>query len=331
MTKNSIITCYTHACNRGKHKGEKMSSYIFETVDYDKKYPANVFVTHIGNSQFHWHYEYEICLVLKGSIKIIYDSEPTVYHENEIVLINSRAVHSVQGEEDNLCVFIQLDPVLFQEDGQNTGSIRHFYLDSVRNELESHKPYRYFVKKTAKIAHETLEDQENGYFRGRAEIYTLIADLIEYVEYVIHSNVQIAENEMDLVMKFFDYVKEHLQMEEVLQNAVKELGVSQKTMIRYLKKHIGMSAKEVLDIQRVAMARHYLSETDKSVNYIIDCCGFGSEKTFYRIFKKETMMTPAEYRSKISKQRGDKKKKQGYLSFDRQETHRLLKKLLKEN
>lgn len=51
-------------------------------------------------------------------------------------------------------------------------------------------------------------------------------------------------------------------------------------MIRYLKKHIGMSAKEVLDIQRVAMARHYLSETDKSVNYIIDCCGFGSEKTF---------------------------------------------------
>ena len=79
-----------------------------------------------------------------------------------------------------------------------------FYLDSVRNELESHKPYRYFVKKTAKIAYETLEDQENGYFRGRAEIYTLIADLIEYVEYVIHSNVQIAENEMDLVMKFFD-------------------------------------------------------------------------------------------------------------------------------
>ena len=89
-----------------------MSSYIFETVDYDKKYPANVFVTHIGNSQFHWHYEYEICLVLKGSIKIIYDSEPTVYHENEIVLINSRVVHSVQSEEDNLCVFIQLDPVL---------------------------------------------------------------------------------------------------------------------------------------------------------------------------------------------------------------------------
>lgn len=127
-----------------------MSSYIFETVDYDKKYPANVFVTHIGNSQFHWHYEYEICLVLKGSIKIIYDSEPTVYHENEIVLINSRAVHSVQGEEDNLCVFIQLDPVLFQEDGQNTGSIRHFYLDSVRNELESYKPYRYFVKKNSK-------------------------------------------------------------------------------------------------------------------------------------------------------------------------------------
>lgn len=332
MTGNKALKCYTDSCNRGKRKGEKMSSYIFETVDYDKKYPANVFVTHIGNSQFHWHYEYEICLVLKGSIKIIYDSEPTVYHENEIVLINSRVVHSVQSEEDNLCVFIQLDPVLFQENGKDTGSIRYFYLDSVRNELEPYKPYdEEFAERVAMIAYETLDDQENGYFRGRAEIYTLIADLIEYVEYVIHSNVQASENEMDLVMKFFDYIKEHLQMEEVLQNAVKELGVSQKTMLRYLKKHIGISAKEVLDIQRVTMAKHYLSETDKPVDYIIDCCGFGSEKTFYRVFKKETMMTPAEYRNKISRQRGDKKKKQGYLSFDRQETQRLLRGLLNKN
>jgi AraC-type DNA-binding domain-containing proteins len=304
-----------------------MSLYNFETVNYDKKYPANVFTTYIGYSKFHCHYEYELCLVLKGKIKITYDSHTMTYCANDIVLINSRVVHSVQDEEDNLCVVIQLDPTLFESNGENTGNIRRFFLDSVRDELQPHKEYSYFALRAAKIAYESLSENKNSYFRGRYEIYHLVADLIEYVEYDIRSNVQPVEEDMKLIMSFFDYVKEHLNSENVIKDATKQLGVSEKTLQRYLKKYVGFSIKEVLDWQRLAVAKHLLQETNKTIDYIIDQCRFGSEKTFYRLFKKEMSMTPTEFRNKTSKLRKGSHK-QGYLSFDRQEVLKILQNIL---
>lgn len=126
-----------------------MSLYNFETVNYDKKYPANVFATYIGYSKFHCHCEYELCLVLKGKIKITYDS--------------------------------------------------HTFLDSVCDELPPQKKYSYFVLLAAKIAYESLSEDKNSYFRGGYEIYHLISDLIEYVEYDIRSNTQLVDEDM----KFF--------------------------------------------------------------------------------------------------------------------------------
>jgi AraC-like DNA-binding protein len=304
-----------------------MSLYNFETVNYDKKYPANVFATYIGHSKFHCHYEYELCLVLKGKIKITYDSHTKTYCVNDIVLINSRVVHSVQGEEDNLCVVIQLDPTLFQSNGKDTGNIRRFFLDSVCDELPPQKEYNYFILRAAKIAYESLSESKNSYFRGRYEIYHLVADLIEYVEYDIRSNVQLVDEDMKLTMRFFDYIKEHLQSENVIKDATKYLGVSEKTLQRYLRKYVGLSVKEVLDQQRLMMAKRLLQETNKTIDYIIDQCRFNSEKTFYRLFKKEMSMTPTEFRNKTSKLRMDSRK-QGYLSFDRQEVLKLLQNIL---
>ncbi len=304
-----------------------MSSYTFETVNYDKKYPANVFAAHIGCSKFHWHYEYELCLIVKGTVRIIYDSQTVVYGVGDIVLINSRIVHSVQSEEDNLCIFIQLDPALFEDKGQDSGGIRRFYLDSVRNELAPLKEYRHFALQAAEIAYETLSDDVNSFFRGRAKIYSLIADLIQYVEFIVQSNVHPVEEEMEVIMSFFDFIRENLQSEDVIADALKTLGVSQKTLQRYLKKYVGLSVKEVLDMQRLTTAKHLLQDTNKTIDYIIDQCRFSSEKTFYRLFKRETSMTPTEFRNKTSKLRMDIRQ-QGYLSFDRQEALKLLKNIL---
>lgn len=306
-----------------------MSLYNFETVDYDKQYPANVFVTHIGLAEFHWHYEYEICFVLKGTVKITYETNAQTYQSNDIVLINSRTVHCVESEEDNICVFIQLAPELFEKTSKDSSMIRKFYLDSVLDELKPQQPYSYFVKRVLRIAFESLNDSENSFFIGRAEIYQLIADFAEYVEFDIRSNAQPVDTEMEVVMRFLDYVREHLQSDTVLNDGLNNCGVAQRTLQRYLRKHLGLSMKETLDGQRLITAKRLLHETQKAVDYIIDYCGFGSEKTFYRLFKNETGMTPAEYRNQTLNRKVSTKKDK-YLSYDHQEVLYLLQKKLEE-
>lgn len=63
-------------------------------------------------------------------------------------------------------------------------------------------------------------------------------------------------------------------------------------MHRYLKNHVGMSVKDMVDTLRVDKAKKLLNHTEKNMNCIIDECGFGSENTFYRIFRQSTGMTP---------------------------------------
>ncbi len=47
---------------------------------------------------------------------------------------------------------------------------------------------------------------------------------------------------------------------------------------------------------RVTKAKHLLAHTDDTVSDIYTECGFSSQQTFYRIFKKHTGMTPNSYR-----------------------------------
>ena len=84
-----------------------MSSYIFETVEFEKKYPVNAFVASIQSSSFHWHYEYELLAVLKGSITVRVSARILVLKKNDIILINSKVVHEIQCEQgDNLCMVL---------------------------------------------------------------------------------------------------------------------------------------------------------------------------------------------------------------------------------
>ena len=48
-----------------------MCAYIYETVQHDGENRIKLFTTAIDYSGFHWHYDYEFILVLKGQLNII--------------------------------------------------------------------------------------------------------------------------------------------------------------------------------------------------------------------------------------------------------------------
>ena len=81
---------------------------------------------------------------------------------------------------------------------------------------------------------------------------------------------------------------------------------------------------------RVEKAKGLLKNTDKNMNYILDSCGFGSEKTFYRVFRRETGLTPNELRHKGRLEQLEQYDEQlkGYLDYEVSEVKGALKKIL---
>lgn len=305
-----------------------MSSYIFETVEFKNQYPVNAFVTSIQSSSFHWHYEYELVVVLKGSITISVSPKPITMHQGDVVLVNSKTVHEIKSEDKNLCMILQLDPALFKKE-KDDNIYYHFYLNSVVNEEPVKIEYRYFVKKVAGIILPTLQQDKKSCYRLRAEIYGLIADLFDYVQYDMYLKTEQSDTNAAMLMKIIDYLKNNLWDEDIVSHLYKTIGMAEKTVYRYLKEHVGISLKEMLDTLRVNEAKKLLKSTDKNIGCIIDECGFGSENTFYRIFKKHTGRTPNEYRQqKIDIEESPKLK--GYQDFEQNEAKHILYNILED-
>lgn len=305
-----------------------MSSYIFENVEFKNQYPVNAFVTSIQSSSYHWHYEYEMIAVLKGSITMSVSPKQITLNRGDVVLVNSKIVHEIQSNEDNLCMILQLEPALFKKDSGDNFYYR-FYLNSVACEVAPQKEYSYFYQKAAKIVSLILQQNEKSGYRIRAEVYNLIADLFEYVHYDMCMRTEQSDRNAELLMTMIDYLKSNLSERDLVSNLYKELGMSEKTVYRYLKEHVGISLKEMIDTLRTDKAKRLLKNTDKNMGYIIDECGFGSENTFYRIFRQRNGLTPKEYRQRGLVE-GEKPRLKGYLDFEENEAKVILQKILEE-
>ncbi len=63
-------------------------SGIFENTEHSKSYLANIYITNLESSRLHWHYDYELIIVLNGSLLVYAGSEPSIlqpggYHADQ--------------------------------------------------------------------------------------------------------------------------------------------------------------------------------------------------------------------------------------------------------
>lgn len=311
-------------------------SYIFESVEYKNDFSVKAFVTGIKSSSFHWHYEYELLNVLRGKLTICYGSKISELKEGDVVLINSKCIHSLSADSGNTIMILQLDRELFASP-KDKNAVFNFYLDSVQNTIPPKCEYSRIIKQMAKIVHgvQTADDERSrnkmSSYRIRAEIYALAADLMDYVEHDVSFQNSNDNSALQDAIAYIDYMKNHLRDFDVLGDLCERFKISRKTLDRNMQSCVVLSSKDMLELLRLDMAKKLLSSTDKSPAYIIDECGFGSEKTFYRIFKEQTGLTPLDYRKQgeqeAMKNVGDQIR--SYLRVENDESEKLLLKFMK--
>lgn len=304
-----------------------MSYSIYEYISIDQPFMVNAFVTSIQSSTFHWHSEYEMLGILKGSVEVKVRSESEILRKGELLLINPNVFHaikSVEGEE-NLCMVIQMHPDLFREEEGGSYDIR-FYLDSTKDEIPA-CGFRHFFLRMAQIVYETVAEDKYAKFRARAQSCCLIVDLLEYVVHDLYFRESKAQDSKELIIEIIHFIEENLTEENIAERICKKFGVSRKTLDRNLKMVVGVTVKEIIENLRVEKARDLLKNSNKNINYILDVCGFGSEKTFYRVFKNETGMTPKEFRKEGQVEYYNDTLKD-YLNFDKLEAIEILKEVI---
>ncbi|MDO4647902.1 MAG: helix-turn-helix domain-containing protein [Eubacteriales bacterium] len=297
--------------------GNHRSTGIFESIQHMTDSFAKVRLTCLRSSAFHWHYDYEIIAVLRGRIEVqygLYGAEPQKLGPGDVILINSKGVHAVQGiDMDNLCISIQFPVEIFSFVPE--GMKYQFFLNSACDTYPSRQSGEYFTGLAAKIAMNDRMQGEEYSLRLKAWLYMLLANLISGVQHELRSAPANREKDMELVMAISGYVDQHLQDDTITEDICREFGLSEKGIYRLLKDVVGLTLKEMIDASRIQKACILLHKEGVSMQLVSDLCGYSGEATFYRRFRSAMGITPGEYRKGVEANVASNEI-QDYLSFD---------------
>jgi AraC-like DNA-binding protein len=75
-----------------------------------------------------------------------------------------------------------------------------------------------------------------------------------------------------------------------------QLQLSRTEFSRLFAHVVGEQPSKYLRRGQIACAKQLLTNTQLSMNAIAYQCGFGTRTTFFRAFKRETGLTPSDYR-----------------------------------
>ena len=104
----------------------------------------------------------------------------------------------------------------------------------------------------------------------------------------------------EVVGKAQSWIQEHLHEDFTIQQLADYVSVSQRTFIRRFKKATGETPISYLQKLRIETAKKLLETTDISLETIVEQVGYADLSSFRRLFKRETDLSPRDYRQRYS-------------------------------
>ena len=256
-----------------------------------RNYPksAKVWVGKYRHSHnlLHWHYDCELLYVESGKIDVFCRKQLHTLTRGEALYVDRGQVHYMTAEDENTTlVVIIFDYEILRPYMGNVGlaepvlkgdyNIPEVYR-RMRDILLKKEPF-YGAEATAEIMR-----LMSRIFRGETVVPREAEDETE------HRFISLLEHAADN-FRFFTFA-----------DAVAYMGMSDSYFSRYFKGATGITFSQYLNYLRVEHAVEMLqTEKDASMTEIADRCGFGTIRSFNRVFRATTGYSPrelpAEYR-----------------------------------
>jgi len=98
------------------------------------------------------------------------------------------------------------------------------------------------------------------------------------------------------VVRAIEYIYSHLQDRILVPDLSEYLGLNDAYFSKLFKKETGVSVSDFIRIKKIDAAKHMLKHSDYSCLSISQFLSFSTQSHFIQAFKKQTGLTPEEYR-----------------------------------
>jgi AraC-like DNA-binding protein len=294
-----------------------------EYIEHIKEAPLKLIIVSLESSSPHWHEEYEVIFVLRGSVSVggVLSCE---LDSGDILLVNPRDVHSFRKSgSDNICLILQFSPSIITEVYDKPFA---FKLAAAKDGLIPEETTAIFQHLLAEMGL-LLHERPDGYqFAIKSGLYAFIGAMFRYLKY---EAAQGAVNmQSDEYLRDFDLIKQYIKLhfkENIGQDQIgHELGMSRSKVYRVLRQAGGRSTKDMTNYYRVEYAKHLLRNGENSITFIAQESGFESDSSFFRVFKESEGISPQKYRASPAR-KVEQAGIQGYSNYSAPDSIALLK------
>lgn len=128
-----------------------------------------------------------------------------------------------------------------------------------------------------------------------------IQQFFSLMTYLKSFSIECISSPTDVITRTVKYINQNFSLPITLDDICKEVNMSKYYFCRKFKDTVGITAMQYLLNTRLASAKVFLVDSNKSISEISEQCGFSSVSYFCQIFKKYNDISPSAYR-KASKQ-----------------------------
>ncbi len=265
--------------------------YVFHPVIVNKI----LYVTHKGKQKDFWHPfhshrkgVYEIIFVDYGELNLELDRKKLTLMPGECIFISGGIDHSSWGK-----------------DGVHFNFMNIMFKGQIPPELSDTplKVFRDGYNIMDKIMRESAQQIANSYELTACYLTEFIVKMIRQVTVPISPDIPHVINlqhyQSEIVQRAMSIISHEYSTPLTLKKISQSLGISESHLRALIKKETGKSYISILHNQRIAIAKHLLSESNLSTEEIVSAVGYSSVPFFFKIFKRLTGMTPKAYSSSL--------------------------------
>jgi transcriptional regulator GlxA family with amidase domain len=113
------------------------------------------------------------------------------------------------------------------------------------------------------------------------------------------SDALMAKPRHSLSEKAEHFLQAELHRDIGVAELAQAVGTSDRSLLRHFRTHHGTTPQQHIQHLRVERAKALLETTHLSFEEIVERCGYSDAASFRRLFKRDTAMTPADYRERF--------------------------------
>ena len=253
-----------------------------QTHNSQGNYNYNVYIYDSVNYTHHFHRNYEIAYVISGNVLFSVNDRQETLSEGDFAFCLSNEIHSVRSLE-GARVWIGV----FSED------FVHEFKKRIGNRTGESFKFRCSDSVQRFLADNLIRVDLDNILMIKSCLYALCSEYLDKVRLTDRDSRRGV-----LMADIVEYIEENFKKPITLKDISARLGYDYCYLSKSFNRLFSMPFNDYINTIRIDCAAELLSSTSMSVTAIAMESGFQSIRSFNNVFKKQTGMTPAEFRKK---------------------------------